>query len=103
MYYFKNKKGLYEAVMHEVLEEIQKTVLEENKIHETPEQEFEGFNRTYAKFACSHPYLLLVGQFAYDTTITNLLKAVDKRPQSMLDQLDVDKADLGVRGRKDHR
>ena len=43
--------------MHEVLEEIQKTVLEENKIHETPEQEFEGFIRTYAKFACSHPYL----------------------------------------------
>jgi len=56
-YYFKNKKGLYEAVMREVLEEIQKTIVEENKTHETPEQEFEGFIRTYAKFACSHPYL----------------------------------------------
>ncbi|RRS30170.1 MAG: TetR family transcriptional regulator [Epsilonproteobacteria bacterium (ex Lamellibrachia satsuma)] len=56
-YYFKNKKGLYEAVMHDVLEEIQKTVLEENKTHETPQQELEGFIRTYAKFACSHPYL----------------------------------------------
>jgi len=56
-YYFKNKKGLYEAVMHVVLEEIQKTVLEENRTHVTPEQELEGFIRTYAKFACSHPYL----------------------------------------------
>ena len=40
--------------------------------------------------------LLLVGQFVYGTTITNLLNAVDKRPQSMLDQIDVDKATLGV-------
>ncbi|SFV61980.1 Transcriptional regulator RutR of pyrimidine catabolism (TetR family) [hydrothermal vent metagenome] len=56
-YYFKNKKGLYEAVMHDVLEEIQKTVIKENKTHNTPQQELEGFIRTYAKFACSHPYL----------------------------------------------
>ena len=56
-YYFKSKKGLYEAVMREVLEEIQRTVIEENKTHKTPEQELEGFIRTYAKFACSHPYL----------------------------------------------
>jgi len=56
-YYFKNKKGLYEAVMREVLEEIQRTIIEENKIHKTPEEELEGFIRTYAKFACSHPYL----------------------------------------------
>ncbi|MBD3789520.1 MAG: TetR/AcrR family transcriptional regulator [Campylobacterales bacterium] len=56
-YYFKNKKGLYEAVMREVLEEIQRTIIEENKTHRTPEQELEGFIRTYAKFACSHPYL----------------------------------------------
>jgi len=56
-YYFKNKKGLYEEVMREVLEEIQKTVVEENRTHVTPEQEIEGFIRTYAKFACSHPYL----------------------------------------------
>ena len=56
-YYFKNKKGLYEAVMHEVLEEIQKTIIEENKSHQSPIEELEGFIRTYAKFACSHPYL----------------------------------------------
>lgn len=56
-YYFKNKKGLYEAVMHEVLEEIQKAILEENRMHKKPMQELEGFIYTYAKFACSHPYL----------------------------------------------
>jgi len=56
-YYFKNKKGLYEAVMREVLIEIQQTIIEENKQHSTPKEELEGFIRTYAKFACEHPYL----------------------------------------------
>ena len=56
-YYFKNKKGLYEAVMREVLVEIQQTIVEENKRHSTPKEEMEGFIRTYAKFACEHPYL----------------------------------------------
>ena len=56
-YYFKNKKGLYEAVMHEVLVEIQQTIVEENKRHKTPQRELEGFIRTYAKFACENPYL----------------------------------------------
>ena len=56
-YYFKNKKGLYEAVMREVLVEIQQTVVEENKQHSTPKEELAGFIRTYAKFACEHPYL----------------------------------------------
>jgi len=56
-YYFKNKKGLYEAVMREVLVEIQQTIVEENKRHSTPKEELEGFIRTYAKFACEHTYL----------------------------------------------
>lgn len=56
-YYFKNKKGLYEAVMHEILVEIQKIIQEENKMHQTPAQELEGFIRTYAQFAHTHPYL----------------------------------------------
>ena len=61
-YYFKTKKGLYEAVMHEVIEAIKQTILEENKRHHTPEEELEGFIRTYAKFASEHkalPSLLL--------------------------------------------
>jgi len=56
-YYFKNKKGLYEAVMREILLEIQYAIVEENKIHNTPQQELTGFIRTYAKFACEHTYL----------------------------------------------
>ncbi|HFQ60958.1 MAG TPA: TetR/AcrR family transcriptional regulator [Epsilonproteobacteria bacterium] len=56
-YYFKNKKGLYEAVMSQVLEEIQQTVIEENKKYNKPIEELESFIRTYARFACSHPYL----------------------------------------------
>ncbi len=56
-YYFKNKKGLYEAVMQEVLDQIQEAVMEENKTHTRPKDELAGFIRTYAKFACEHPYL----------------------------------------------
>ena len=56
-YYFKNKKGLYEAVMREILVEIQQTIVEENKGHTTPRSELESFIHTYAKFACEHPYL----------------------------------------------
>jgi len=40
--------------------------------------------------------LLLCGQWAYGTSITTLLKAVDKRPQSILDRLDMQQAALGV-------
>jgi len=56
-YYFKNKKGLYEAVMTQVLEEIQHEILEENKKHSNPTEELESFIRTYAKYACTHSYL----------------------------------------------
>ncbi len=56
-YYFKNKKGLYEAVMREVLIEIYEAVTEENQTHDNPEAELEGFIRTYARYACEHPYL----------------------------------------------
>lgn len=56
-YYYKNKKGLYEAVMTHVLEEIQQTVLDENVKYSKPIEELESFIRTYAKFACTHPYL----------------------------------------------
>ncbi len=56
-YYFKSKKGLYEAVMREILVEIEKTIAEESRHHHTPADELAGFIRTYAKFACSHPYL----------------------------------------------
>ena len=56
-YYFKNKKGLYEAVMREILDEIYHTISTENKHHDNPLEELEGFIKTYASFAHSHPYL----------------------------------------------
>jgi len=43
--------------MREVLVEIQQTIVEENSRHSRPKDELEGFIRTYAKFACEHPYL----------------------------------------------
>ena len=56
-YYFKNKKGLYEAVMREVLVEIYDAVTKEKRVHDDPEAELESFIRTYAKYTCEHPYL----------------------------------------------
>jgi len=41
--------------------------------------------------------LLCIGQFTYATTVTTLLKGVDKRPQSMIDELDVQQASLGIK------
>ena len=56
-YYFKNKQGLFEEVMKNVLEEIYKTIQRENTHYKKPIDELESFIRTYATFACSHPYL----------------------------------------------
>ena len=56
-YYYKNKKGLYEAVLSEVLRQIQETVVRQNSKASTPREEMESFIRTYAHFACNHPYL----------------------------------------------
>ena len=56
-YYFKNKKGLYEAVMTEVLQEITQAIVKENKKYSNPTKELESFIRTYAKYASTHTYL----------------------------------------------
>ena len=56
-YYFKNKKGLYEAVMHKILEEIYSTIINKKKKFDSALDEIEEFIKVYAKFACSHPYL----------------------------------------------
>lgn len=56
-YYFKNKKGLYEAVMQEVLDEIYHTIVKENKKYQNPKQQLKAFVSTYAKFAYEHDYL----------------------------------------------
>ncbi|WP_458700446.1 TetR/AcrR family transcriptional regulator [Sulfurospirillum sp. 1307] len=56
-YYYKNKQGLFEAVMKEVLEEIYITIKKENENETKPIKELESFIKTYATFACEHPYL----------------------------------------------
>jgi AcrR family transcriptional regulator len=56
-YYFKNKKGLYESVMHEILEEIYSTIVNKSRRYNSALDEIEEFIKVYAKFACSHPYL----------------------------------------------
>ena len=56
-YYYDSKRGLYEAVIVEVLDEIYDTIIGENENHKTPSQELESFIKTYAMFASTHPYL----------------------------------------------
>ncbi|WP_345979494.1 TetR/AcrR family transcriptional regulator [Sulfurimonas sp. HSL3-2] len=55
-YYFKNKAGLYEIVMNEVLSAIYTKVIEANKICKSPIDELEAFIKTYAEFANKQPY-----------------------------------------------
>jgi len=56
-YYYDSKRGLYEAVIVEVLDEIYDSIVKENANHKTPSQELESFIKTYVSFAFSHPYL----------------------------------------------
>ncbi len=56
-YYYKSKQGLYEAVIVKILDEICDRVMNENRNHEDPQEELNSFIKTFASFACSHPYL----------------------------------------------
>ncbi len=56
-YYYKSKRGLYEAVIIQVLKEIYDTVTKENKNYHKPIDELDSFIKTYAKFACKFPHL----------------------------------------------
>jgi len=55
-YYFKNKQGLYEAVIAEILNEMYQEINEKNRLNLTPTKQLESFIKTYANYACSHPY-----------------------------------------------
>jgi len=55
-YYFKNKQGLYEAVIAEILNEMYQKIDEKNKVNLTPTKQLESFIKTYASYAYSHPY-----------------------------------------------
>ena len=56
-YYYKNKAGLYNAVMSYALEAIYKKVLVSEKCCVSPLADLEAFIKTYAKYCDSHPYI----------------------------------------------
>jgi len=56
-YYFKNKAGLYSAVMESVLEAIHTEILTSKKCCISPLADLEAFIKTYATYSYEHPYL----------------------------------------------
>jgi AcrR family transcriptional regulator len=55
-YYFKNKAGLYENVMINVLSAIHQEVVQTDKCCDNPMGELRAFIETYANFALKQPY-----------------------------------------------
>ena len=55
-YYFKNKAGLYEAVMSGLFDSIYKEVVESKKCCDSATAELRAFIETYAAYAQKHPY-----------------------------------------------
>ena len=56
-YYYKNKAGLYSAVMSHALEAIHEEVIASEKCCVSPLADLEAFIKTYAKYCDKHPYL----------------------------------------------
>ena len=56
-YYYKNKAGLYEAVMSHVLEAIHNEIITQDKCCLSPIADLEAFIRTYALYCNKHPYI----------------------------------------------
>lgn len=56
-YYYKNKAGLYSAVMSHALEAIHEEVITSKKCCISPLADLEAFIKTYAKYCDKHPYL----------------------------------------------
>ena len=56
-YYYKNKAGLYEAVMSEALSAIHAEVITSEKCCVSPLADLEAFIRTYASYCEQNPYL----------------------------------------------
>ena len=56
-YYYKNKAGLYSAVMSHALEAIHEEVITTDKCCISPIADLEAFIKTYATYCDAHPYL----------------------------------------------
>jgi len=79
-YYYKNKAGLYEAVMNEALSSIHKQISQTDKCCDSPLAELQAFIYSYSSYTEKHPYfpsLLLRelssgGKHIPDTMFTNM-------------------------------
>jgi len=56
-YYYKNKAGLYEAVMSHVLEAIHEEIITKDKCCVSPLADLEAFIKTYAAYCDKNPYV----------------------------------------------
>ena len=56
-YYYKNKAGLYAAVMTHALESIHNEIITTDKCCISPLADLEAFIKTYATYCNAHPYL----------------------------------------------
>ena len=56
-YYYKNKAGLYGAVLSQALESIHDEVISKDKEYLHPLEDLETFIKTYALYCEKHPYL----------------------------------------------
>ncbi len=56
-YYYTNKRGLYEAVIIKILDEIYDRITKDNQNYNSSSKKLQSFIETYSNFAVSHPYL----------------------------------------------
>ncbi len=74
-YYFKNKKGLYNAVIIKVLDDIYNAVLEENQKYIDATDKIKSFIKCFSTYAWNNPYLasLLLRELSHSGEISNTL------------------------------
>jgi AcrR family transcriptional regulator len=70
-YYFKNKQGLYEAVLVDILKDMTNTIEKNIKDISNPKEQLESFISTYATFAYKHPYFpsILLKELSTSSTV----------------------------------
>jgi len=72
-YYYKNKQGLFEAVMIDILNMIDKAIEHKLQQYSKPIERLESFIKTYGLFACKHPYFpaLLLKELSSSGAVLN--------------------------------
>ena len=72
-YYYKNKQGLFEAVMIDILSSIENDIDIKLKEFSKPIEKLESFIKTYGQFACKNPYFpaLLLKELSSSGAVLN--------------------------------